>query len=650
MNRLLFSFSILGIILLVLSCTSTKESSLSINIPDGTVGIVGDQYVSFNELKENYISGVTDKKYTEQDLIDFLPVYLDYKGKLLDAEAIGYFDDDRIKDEFQLYSKQAAYAFWMEEEIKPTKFNEFKQRYMYELKSKHILISVQQTASPEDTLEAYNKIMAARDEFLQGKSLEELDMKYSSKRNGRSMGGDLPWFSVGSTVAEFENALYSLKINEISKPVRTQFGYHIILLEDKRVRKPSRQISHIFVRRNSDQTKIVEAYEALNDSSSWENVVVKYSEDTPSIQNNGLIGWVNYGGRYRIAFTDSVMNIDSSLPYSKPIETTYGYHIFRIDSIQTFEDEEDKDEHIMELLKNSSTFKENNEYVIDYILNKYNAITFDNNLDAFKAAISFEDTLKFHEISISDSILTLPLFRIKSFEFKISDFKNYLIDSYPNYSNKQFSNRWLGRFKEAKIDELLTTLTLEEYPDFNNQTINYKNGLVVYQMNEDSVWSSATIDTTILMQIYSDKINDYQYEERFYYYMITSSRDSSLDRAIKFIEEGNSPDSLFARGFRVGVNSDSTGIFKGEPFDLLTTMNPGEISDRFEYSNRKGHFILIDKLPARTMTFEEAFNRIVSEFQPKREQRWLERIRETYNITQYPDVIKNHFFIDQNIE
>ena len=82
---------------------------------------------------------------------------------------------------------------------------------MVELKSKHILIAVQQSASPEDTLEAYNKIMAARDEFLQGKSLEELDMEYSSKRNGRSMGGDLPWFSVGSTVAEFENALYSLK-------------------------------------------------------------------------------------------------------------------------------------------------------------------------------------------------------------------------------------------------------------------------------------------------------------------------------------------------------------------------------------------------------------------------------------------------------
>ena len=267
MNILLYSYSILGFFLLLISCSSTKESSTNINVPNGTVGLVGDQYVSINELKENYIFGANGKEYTQQNLIDFLPIYLDYKAKLLDAEAIGYFDDDRIKDEYELYSKQAAYAFWMEEEIKPTKFNEFKQRYLYEIKSKHILIALQQSASPKDTLEAYNKIMAAREEFLQGKSLEELDTKYSTKRNGRSMGGDLPWFSIGSTVAEFEDALYSLEINEISMPVRTQFGYHIIVLEDKRLKKPSRQISHVFVRKNSDQTKINNAYAALNDSS-----------------------------------------------------------------------------------------------------------------------------------------------------------------------------------------------------------------------------------------------------------------------------------------------------------------------------------------------------------------------------------------------
>jgi hypothetical protein len=50
------------------------------------------------------------------------------------------------------------------------------------------------------------------------------------------------------------------------------------------------------------------------------------------------------------------------------------------------------------------------------------------------------------------------------------------------------------------------------------------------------------------------------------------------------------------------------------------------------------------------MTFDEAFNRLVSEIQPTREQKWLERIRETYNITQFPNVIIDHFIIDKTIE
>lgn len=169
-------------------------------------------------------------------------------------------------------------------------------------------------------------------------------------------------------------------------------------------------------------------------------------------------------------------------------------------------------------------------------------------------------------------------------------------------------------------------------------------------MNEDSVWSTATIDTTILMKTYSDSLDKYRFDERFYYYMITSSRDTSLDRAMEFIREGNSPDSLFARGFRVGVNSDSTGAFQGQPFTMLAEMEPGDISERFDYSNRKGHFLLVDILPARTMTFKEAFNRLASEYQPVREQNWLERIRKTYNITEFPEVVREMYLSEQNIE
>ncbi|MGB0347744.1 MAG: peptidylprolyl isomerase, partial [Balneolaceae bacterium] len=464
------------------------------------------------------------------------------------------------------------------------------------------------------------------------------------------MGGDLPWFSVGTTVPEFEDALYELEIDELSMPVRTQFGYHIIYLEEKRERKPARELSHIFVRRNSDPTKINDAYEALSGTVSWQMIVERFSEDTPSIPNGGYIGWVNYGSRYDGAFIDSVMNVDPSLPYSKPVETVYGYHIFKIDSVQSFRNKAAEDTYIMGLLEDSDSFQENNSYVVNYLIEKYNAVTYNDNLQLFQDFVTSLDTLLVPEIVVPDSLSLLPVFSISSYQFTVSDFNDYIGEAFPALNNFQYSQRWFEQFKEAKVDENLTSITLDAYPDFENQVRSYQDGLVVYQVNEDSVWSTATIDTTILMKTYSDSLDKYRFDERFYYYMITSSRDTSLDRAMEFIREGNSPDSLFARGFRVGVNSDSTGAFQGQPFTMLAEMEPGDISERFDYSNRKGHFLLVDILPARTMTFKEAFNRLASEYQPVREQNWLERIRKTYNITEFPEVVREMYLSEQNIE
>ncbi len=651
MKRLLLSSSILGLVILTLACSGGKNtSSNSTSLPIGTVGVVGDQFVSYSELRDSFISGSIEKTYSDEDLVEFLPIYLDYRGKILDAKASDYYNDDRIKSEYELYSKQAAYAFWMEEEIKPTKFNQFKERYSLELKSKHVLIAVQPNALPEDTLDAYNRIMEARSEFLNGVSLEELDTKYSTKRNGRSMGGDLPWFSVGTTVPEFENALFALEAGEISMPVRTQFGYHIIYLEEKRERMPARELSHIFVRRNSDPEKINKAYEALSGPVTWKMIVERYSEDTPSIPNAGYIGWVNYGSRYDAAFIDSVMNTDPTLPYSEPVETVYGYHIFRIDSVRSFKNEAEEDNYIMELLEESDSFQENNSFVVNYLIDKYNATTNNNNIQAFRDFISAVDTSLVGDIVLSDSLSALPAFSIKTNVFTLADFQVYISEAFPTLTNLQYSSRWLEQFREAKVDENLTNITLEEYPEFEDQVRSYQDGLVVYQVNEDSVWSTATLDTTILRKNYSDSLHNYRFKERFYYYMITSSRDTALDRAMEFIREGNSPDSLFANGFRVGVNSDSTGAFQGEPFTMLEDMQPGDISERFDYSNRRGHFLLVDILPARTMTFDEAFNRLASEYQPVREKNWLERIRNTYNIQQFPEVVRQQYLLEQNLE
>jgi hypothetical protein len=145
------------------------------------------------------------------------------------------------------------------------------------------------------------------------------------------------------------------------------------------------------------------------------------------------------------------------------------------------------------------------------------------------------------------------------------------------------------------------------------------------------------------MDRYLNNNTDYQFDTRYYYHLVSARYDSTLKKAEEFIVQVGHPDSLRANDFPVAVMSDSTGIFQGEPFTRLAEMEVGNISEYFTYNNRKAFFVLNDVLPARKMTFDEAFNRLLSDYQPIREENWLQRLRNKYQIQSYPEVIDDNF-------
>jgi hypothetical protein len=256
------------------------------------------------------------------------------------------------------------------------------------------------------------------------------------------------------------------------------------------------------------------------------------------------------------------------------------------------------------------------------------------------------DTTAFADIILPDSIYALPAFSFNGKTYNLGDFLRYLKETRGNAINKRYARNWVRLFEDSILDAQLTSITIERFPEFAEQVMSYKNGLVVYQINEDSVWSASTLDSSFVESLYRHNINEYQFPERHHYYLISSRADSNLAKARTFIEAGNPVDSLISMGIAVGVNSDSTGAFQGEPFTRLSTMQDGEISEIFEYSSRKAMFYLVKKLPPRTMTLTEAYNRVVSSYQPTREQNWLNRIRVTYNIQPFPEQLKTAYYSD----
>ncbi len=100
--------------------------------------------------------------------------------------------------------------------------------------ARHILIPVSQNASPEEVQAALKKAEMIRKKALKGENFAKLAQKYSADPGTKDKGGDLGFFTKGQMIEDFEKAAFALKPGQISKPIRTAFGFHIIKVEEVR--------------------------------------------------------------------------------------------------------------------------------------------------------------------------------------------------------------------------------------------------------------------------------------------------------------------------------------------------------------------------------------------------------------------------------
>ncbi|MDP8238036.1 MAG: peptidylprolyl isomerase [Candidatus Hatepunaea meridiana] len=236
-----------------------------------------------------------------------------------------------------LYDSKVTNKFITDEMIK-----DFANFDRYEARCRHILIEMNEDVKGRDTLEFWKRVNEVYEEAKEGKNFKRLVDKYSDDSSiERKLHGDLGFFKWGKMVDEFQEATWKLDEGEISPPVRTRYGYHIIKLLEKRSTSLEMNTSDILVKVNrraapgeslaawERATTILE--EAKKKGADFSQLARRYSEDDKTWVN-GIVGWIPRGSMpsdyWDKALTMKVGETDG------PARSYKGYHIIKINDIR----------------------------------------------------------------------------------------------------------------------------------------------------------------------------------------------------------------------------------------------------------------------------------------------------------------------------
>ncbi len=457
----------------------------------------------------------------KQDIDDYLNLYLNFKLKVTEARHLGM---DTLKEyikELNTYQLQLMDPYLTEKGITDSLVMEAYDRMNWEVDVSHILVNQPLNSSAEDSMVGYKKITEVRDLALKGVDFSELAVKYSEEPGVQKTKGRLGYFTSFQMVYPFETAAYNTPVDSISNIIRTRFGFHILKVHDRRPAHGKVQVSHLMLRFDKDmghddsikiQNKIFELHDLAKGKYNWNELVQTYSEDRNSSKNRGLLSQFGVGEMIT-EIAETAFSLDSVGSVSDPVMSPYGWHILRLENIQpikTFDElkpsierrvardtRSNKSEKVLILrLKDENGFYENT-LVVDALLDSINTIY--NGFD--------------WQYSLSNPQPTDTLFLLSDSVYTIEKLNYFVKHSLTEKSPKQTMKVLYDDFMKISLLDYEKAHLELKYPEYKHLLNEYREGILLFNVMEDVVWSATSNDSIGLKAYYQKNFNQYQTQE-----------------------------------------------------------------------------------------------------------------------------------------
>jgi peptidyl-prolyl cis-trans isomerase SurA len=456
-------------------------------------------------------------------------------------------------------------------------------------------------------------------------------------------------------VYPFENAAYSTPVGKMSMPVRTRFGYHLIKVNDRRPAQGEVLAAHIMIKTGAEATdeqkkaakdKIMEVKGMMANNAKFEDLAVKYSEDKGSARNGGQLPWFG-AGRMVPAFENAAFALANNGDVSEPIETSYGWHIIkRIDrrGVQAFAEIE-KD--LRAKVAKDSRSQKSEESVLARIRKEY----------GFK-----ENTAAVNELLplLTDSILegkwdpsvaknmTKTVFSIGTQNYTQRDLADYMGRSQVRRTKdtlavvlngfySQYVKESLLNYEEARLEQ--------KYPEYRALLKEYRDGILLFDLTDQKVWTKAVKDTVGLEKYYNGNKQQFMWKDRADAEIYHCMKDSIVAPLKPILEkklkkgEPSREDIIkqFNTDSQLNLRAEGKKYEKDEEDMLSKAQWAKGLYGPIEDSNNKVYILIKEILPPQPKTLKEAKGLVTAEYQTYLEREWIKELRGKYKVEAHPE-------------
>lgn len=570
-----------------LAAMAQSETLMTIN----GKAISADEFLYIYE-KNNQVGAVDPKSMDE-----YLEMFINFKLKVAEAESQGIDTTESFKKELKGYRAQAIPKY-MQDAQAVDSLVEMSWRHMSKnRRAAHIAIQCPKTADSTQQVEALAKINEAYERVTKGwtekKGRRTITHKpvafdvearrVSTDPNVQETGGELGWITPFRYVYPLEKAVYETAVGAISKPFRTAYGWHIVLVEEERDHKEVKA-SHIMKmvpRANAANPEHIKqtdsialAQKAKIDSiaqiitkDNFAEIATLESEDRGSSSRGGELGWFGKGMMVK-PFEDAVFNLAIG-EISEPIRTDYGWHII---------------------------YKEGERGI--------------QPLDSIRPQI-------LRQVQRDERMLEAD----KSFVKKTRE--EYQLDS-------TMTDSEVRAYADAHLEE--------KYPELKNLVQEYHDGILLFEVSLREVWDKAAKDTAGLEAFFKANKKKYTWDKPRWKGYVLQCKNESSAKAARAIIKNADKDSIDSY-INQRLNTDSVKYVKVQYG--LWEQGKNAAVDKYGFKIKKTEFTPSEQLPIVVCigkklkapeTWSDEKGKVTTDYQDYLEAEWIKTLRAKFEV------------------